>query len=763
MIGASKILTVSYGTFSCTLEGFDEPFNTMKAIAEYFRDLAADDRYFGAEPPTPDAAMLHQIAEREIKRRVEAKIKDNGVILRAEEPDDAVSDAPLVPHPQHASRAALSSSVAHVEVPAQRNVPAEVAEPAAEVPPPGQPVSESVAAKLARIRSAVAQAKGAAPAAAAAVIEAEATEAEYTEDQHADEAQGTAWQSEDLIDADSAVFDDAFGIEEAAVDQTHAEAVAEVADLDLSDLDLPEETVAVVTETIGMEDPLPEDIAADDIPEEFETVAADADADDQDDDMLLSSLAGLAGDAEDASTAAAEDAPKSFAGDDSLSGFFASLNDGVDLEEPVEEAEVAELPKLDDSYEDEEDAVPQDISALDDAADEAALAAEAEEIAAWSEDEIDIEPEVADEDEIISAEAASDPLSLEADEPEPEPEKHDISEKLQRARARVIKIRRADVPAPEPEVTAAAEAVQHTDPDALSPEAEADLMRELASFEEDVAPEAAAEPAAEPSAVMPARPASEARRRISEGSEDEDVNRLIAQTNTEMEGPENRRRLSAIAHLKAAVVATVADRRAGAAPAPSEADRIDPYRNDLSKIVRPPVAEAGEKPAPLVLVSEQRIDRRAGDARPSVATSVPMGEGPRQIIRPRRVSSAALAMQEDMLDEEDDLDGEDDDNIFTDSKGFTEFADRLGAQELPELLEAAAAYTACVEGRPHFSRPQLIRQVNGMSTDGEFSRENSLRGFGSLLRTGKIVKIKRGQYALTESSSFLTAARKLAQ
>lgn len=281
--------------------------------------------------------------------------------------------------------------------------------------------------------------------------------------------------------------------------------------------------------------------------------------------------------------------------------------------------------------------------------------------------------------------------------------------------------------------------VNMPEPSSLSPEEEAELTAQLAEAESF------------------AEYASKDGRAILEDGaidkEDEALDRLLEQTNSRMSADTIQRRQSALSHLKAAVAATMADRKDSQTPVEEDPkkDADKDYRNDLADIVRPKRVTKEERAtkstvAPLVLVPQAQVEPEAeAEVAAEDETAVqPEAESAPELdiaVRPRRVSREDAAASNAELD-----------------TGFADYAEQMGASDLSDLLEAAAAYLNKVEGKPHFSRPQVMHMVMRHDPERGFSREDSLRSFGDLLRNGTIEKVDRGQFVISNESRFLDAS-----
>ena len=803
MVNASKILTVSYGTFSCTLEGFDDSFDTMKAIAEYFRDLAADDRYFGAEPPTPDAEMLARIAEREISRRVEAHENEGKIVLRASDAT-ALTTAPTPAQPPFAAPAGTDAKADTPEADATADAQARATDdhlPDAQ----GQDTPAQDTAEDPKAAEVTAEAE---PATDTAQDQSEPDQSELDHPETADIPAPEAPQASDAaqaeeradaqdpatVDADQTA-DSADASEAEAHDQAQ-ETEAQDATLqdDEAEADTAEAEVTSEDQGVAIEADSP---AAEDHDSDAEDHAAPA-AKDDDADSVAAKLRRIrsvvadsdevyaAGDytedehAQDFVDTATDDsetvldqlsdtgaeADHDTAQDDDLDAILARFDDEPAASDDVPHAEAAPEAKVAEDTDLAEDTLAQLLAdampAQDSDADESPEPAAA---TALQDDDADLSDtlHLGPENAIDTAESEA---AAEDDRGEEAAESHASEQPV--LRARVVKMKRSEFEAAISEGYIEEEADddqdqslnmfdEGADQDAdlgLSPEEEAELQRELAEVEaemhldDEVADQgvdaddlAAAHTEAdrdEPTAEDDAQDAT-LRGRDKLDSEEEpraEVNRMFDKADTHLDEPASNQRRSVIRHLRAAVAATRAEKKAGG---DIEKDVDDsPYRSDLAEVVRPRRPQMSGQPrsarpseqraAPLKLVAEQRIDP----------------EAPRDPVRPRRISST-------------DLTPADKTEVAQDG-GFADFADQMGANRLPDLLEAAAAYLSDVEGRPQFSRPMLMGKLKEVSQDG-FSREDGLRSFGQLLRDGKLQKLKGGRFTVTEDTDFRDQAR----
>ena len=80
----TKVLTVSYGTFSCTLEGFTDSIGAMKAITEYFRDLASNDPNFAATPLEPDVGIIRGLVSLNSSQKVTVGTQGTKVVFSSD-------------------------------------------------------------------------------------------------------------------------------------------------------------------------------------------------------------------------------------------------------------------------------------------------------------------------------------------------------------------------------------------------------------------------------------------------------------------------------------------------------------------------------------------------------------------------------------------------------------------------------------------------------------------------------------------------------
>lgn len=314
--------------------------------------------------------------------------------------------------------------------------------------------------------------------------------------------------------------------------------------------------------------------------------------------------------------------------------------------------------------------------------------------------------------------------------------------------ARVLRVRRADLEqlinhgVLQDDAGPPADGIPPDRPDAtLSPPGEIDLQRALAGIEAeradaarsaDSTPDRTCDTSAPDTASMDRTPHAQA-------DAADDLSRIFEETDSHLETSASSRRRNAIQHLRAALAATRAETRASSQ---QRRDREDmPGRAGLRAEARLRRARASSQRGPSV----QSVDRTPESFRLMAEHRVDTPQGMAQA-RPLSAAGSAAVPPKPPPNPPEDPPPED----------FGAFVAQVEAARLPDLIEAAAAYLADIEGRMRFSRPMLMEKLDQIGVAD--MREDMLCACDALLSTGKLRKCSDGRYETTDKTGFRTAS-----
>ena len=192
-------------------------------------------------------------------------------------------------------------------------------------------------------------------------------------------------------------------------------------------------------------------------------------------------------------------------------------------------------------------------------------------------------------------------------------------------------------------------------------------------------------------------------------------------------------RLAAIAQRAAESRAAPAEEQPEVAPAAPAPDAISRLRSSIA-----------------ASTTDSTPDEVAEEPAASATTEQPSGPSPLRLVPTQRTDLAkheAAAMRLRQIATESAA--EDDGAAIS----FEAFVAEHEAEELPELVEAAAAYVAFIEGEPEFSRPQITQKLQSV-LDESVEREDILLTFGRLIRLGRIKKSANGRFTVAEDTPY---------